>query len=90
MGLPEEVERAIGGRFVGDAADRVRAALLALAVSELERVCWCVLFLGDGVVERVEEAARAAARDPRDVIWWAEYDGGERRLRDLSRGLPAR
>jgi len=88
--VPEEVLRAVAGRFSGAAADRVRAALQALVghVGELERVCWCVLFLGEGDVTRVEQHARAAIADHRDVLWWAEYDGGETRLRDLSRGLP--
>lgn len=91
MSLPVDVEQAIDRRFEGEAARRVRAALtslLAALADEPQRVVRCVFVLGGADPARVEQYAEAARRDYRDVIWWAEYDGGETRLRDLSRPLP--
>jgi hypothetical protein len=91
VNLPVDIERAIDRRFDGEAAARVRAALAALfaaLTSERERVTRCAFVLGGADPGQVEHYARAARRDHRDVIWWAEYDGGETRLRDLSRPLP--
>jgi hypothetical protein len=90
MSLPPDVVRALE-RFSGD--DRELARLLlddvlaATQANEGARVVRCVLFLGTDLAA-LERAATAAKTDYRDVIWWAEYDGGETRLRDFSAPLP--
>jgi hypothetical protein len=89
--LPSDVEQAIARRFGGEAAARVHATLAALYADltlEAARVVRSVLVLGRSDPDQVEHYALAARRDHRDVIWWAEYDGGEVQLRDLSRPLP--
>jgi hypothetical protein len=67
--LAADTERAIVGMFADAAADRVRAALQAMwgHVREPERVCWCVLFLGEGDAEEALCHAAMAATDYRDV-----------------------
>jgi hypothetical protein len=87
--LSSEVERTIAVRFAGEAERRVRAALRTLdGISELDRVCLCVLYLGKDDPARVEYYAEAARIEYREVIGWAEYDSAGKQIRDLRRGLP--
>jgi hypothetical protein len=83
MSLPDDVERALA-RF-GDRRDEARALLESVANTiEGARVVRCVLHLGEDL-DKLAHYAAAARVDYRDVIWWAEYDGGEQRLRDFSK-----
>jgi hypothetical protein len=87
MTLPADVLRVIEC-FVVDERERVRTlldeVLLATQANEGARVVRCVLFLGEDLA-KLEHYAAAAKADYRDVIWWAEYGGGETRLRDFSK-----
>ena len=87
--LPEDVEQEIVRRFPVEARSAARELLLGLGNSPGPRVCRCVLWLAGGDLQKLADAVTAALVDPRDVIWWAEYDGGERLLRDLSRPFAA-
>jgi hypothetical protein len=88
--LSQQIERTIAVRFAGEAEKRVRAALRTLdGIHELERVCWCVLYLGKDDPARVEYYAEAARNEWREVIGWAEYDSAGHQVRDLRRGLPS-
>ena len=90
MTLPDDVLRAIG-QFPDDERDLLRIlldeVLRATATTEGARVVRCVLWLGTDFA-KLEHYARAAKTDYRDVIWWAEYDGGETQLRDFTKPIP--
>lgn len=48
-------------------------------IAEIEhlgpRVVRCVVHLSAGDLEQLKHYAEQALQDPRDVMWWAEYDG---------------
>lgn len=52
------------------------------------RVLRCVLFLASGELARLAHYAERAQADWRDVIYWAEYDDQDRRIRDFSLPFP--
>jgi hypothetical protein len=79
MPLPADVEHAL-------AADPELRKLDG-AVPELARVARCVVFLAGGDPAKLAHFVAAARLDYRDVIWWAEYDGGETRLRNFTHPL---
>jgi hypothetical protein len=81
--LPPDVERALRAY-----PEPARAELARLhGVPELARVARCVLYLAAGDAAKLVELVAAARTDYRDVIWWAEYDGGEACLRSFMRPL---
>lgn len=85
--LPDDLVRGLA-KF--PPADRPQARALLeplLGGPEGERVARCVLWLASDL-EALARHARSAGVDYRDVIWWAEYDGGETRLRDFTNPLP--
>lgn len=83
-----DVEERVAADF--DGPDRVEAmTILGLLEQELEnverpRVLRCVVFLAGGDLGRLVHFADRALQDWPDVIYWAEYDKQDRRLRDLS------
>lgn len=85
MTLPNDIVRRIASEF---AADRIAVATEILEscaeLKESARVQRCVVHLARGDLDKLREYAHAAEVDYRDVIWWAEYDGGETVLRDLN------
>ncbi|HEY3801266.1 MAG TPA: hypothetical protein VGL61_01615 [Kofleriaceae bacterium] len=79
MPLPPDVERALLAY-----PEAARSELARLEdVPELARVARCVLYLAGGDPEKLVQLVVAARTDYRDVIWWAEYDGGETCLRSF-------
>ena len=55
-----------------------------------DRIIRCILFLAGRDINKLEEYIESAIRDPRDVIFWAEYENREdittaMRIRDFSR-----
>lgn len=89
MELPDDIEQVVARQLSVADGLRVRATLRALLEWEhgCERVVRCVVHLGEGDVAKIEHYAHAARADPRDVIWWAEYDGGEQLVRDFTRPM---
>jgi hypothetical protein len=63
----------------------VATVLESYAGPEPDRVRRCVLHLANGNAGEVKNLIEAATVDYRDVILWAEYDSGDRQLRDCSR-----
>jgi hypothetical protein len=49
----------------------------------LPRIARCVVHLADGDLEKLIHFVECARQDWRDVIWWTEYAGGERQVRDF-------
>lgn len=50
-----------------------------------DRLLRSVIFLSKGKIESFLEIKEASRKDYRDVLWQAEYDGGEERIRDFNR-----
>jgi hypothetical protein len=86
MALPGDVVRALAAY---PEAARRELDKLDGAVPELTRVARCVMFLAGGDPAKLAQFAAAALLDYRDVIWWAEYDGGETKLRSFMQPLDA-
>lgn len=59
------------------------------AIPESTRNAQCCLYLARGSLKRLKKAVQLAQQDCRDVIWRAEYDGGETRLRNFAAPLGA-
>jgi hypothetical protein len=86
----------IEARIVADfqEADREEGrAILRLLEDELggivpPRILRCVLFLSAGDMARLVDFADRALNDWRDVIYWAEYDERDHRLRDFNQPFP--
>jgi hypothetical protein len=90
--MESDIERYIIRRFAAADRARVEAAIERVyehAGAAGARVARCVLFLSLGDVDAVDRHAEHARVDWRDVVWWAEYDGGERQLRDFTRPFDA-
>ena len=49
---------------------------------EPDRMRRCILHLAGGALDKVRPFVEAANTDYRDVIYWAEYDGDDRRERE--------
>jgi hypothetical protein len=54
-----------------------------------DRIIRCILFLADKDLEKLKKSIEAATRDPRDVMYWAEYTNHDTidkttRIRDFS------
>ena len=47
--------------------------------------CNPIVHLAGGSIERLAEAVALANTDYRDVLWRAEYECGEKRLRDFGK-----
>jgi hypothetical protein len=84
MPLPADVERALAA-YPELARDELRK--LDGVVPELARVARCVVVLAGGDPAKLAHFVAAARLDHRDVIWWAEYDGGETLLRSFTHPL---
>jgi hypothetical protein len=92
--LSPDLERRIDATWaVADARRRVCDALAAYGAAEHERepdrVRLAILKLADGDAEEVASLVRAASRDYRDVLMWAEYPEEGRTLWMLRRDLTA-
>lgn len=55
-----------------------------------DRIIRCVIFLANKEIESFKSFLESAKGDPRDVMWWAEYENREsldnnKRVRDFSK-----
>ncbi len=55
-----------------------------------DRIVRCVIFLANNRIENLKSFLESAKDDPRDVIWWAEYENREsldnnKKVRDFSK-----
>lgn len=86
MDLEPDITQKIEKEFDSSEYSTIRATLAPLeTVPEFQRVARCVIFLAGGDQSKLADFVAAALGDYRDVIWWAEYDGKEERLRDFAR-----
>ena len=87
MVLPSDILQRIRTDFDERDAAAVVRSLEAYAGRESDRVRRCVLHLSAGAIDKVAHFVEAANTDYRDVIFWAEYDRQDRRVRDFSRAF---
>jgi hypothetical protein len=85
--LAPDIESQIDVDFV--AGERMKAKeILQSICSELEieseRILRCIVFLAQGDIKLLGHNAEQAKQDYRDVIYWAEYDREDRRVRDFN------
>ena len=85
--LPEDIARRVNSEFAQPDRAPVVLALEAYDGPEPDRVRRCILHLASGALEKVSHFVEAASADYRDVIYWAEYDKDDRRVRDFSRAF---
>lgn len=79
MQLQEDISRFIENRFDED-SDKARDEIqkhLAAHPSHEGRVVRCVLFLSNGSLKELPRLLDTARADPRDVMFWAEYENLE-------------
>ena len=55
-----------------------------------DRIIRCVIFLANNGIESFKSVLESAKGDPRDVMWWAEYENQEsfdnnKRVRDFNK-----
>ena len=88
MRFAQDIEARLEREFAEPARSTVREAL-AQILDMTPRTLRCVLHLGGGRLDHVLHFAERARMDPRDVIYWAEYEEPEspgaspRRVRDF-------
>jgi hypothetical protein len=84
--LPDIAQR-VRSDFAESDRPSVVDALEMYKGAEPDRVRRCILHLASGTLEKVGHFVEAANADYRDVIYWAEYDGNDRRVCDFSRAF---
>jgi hypothetical protein len=71
--LPPDVTARLAEQFPDDRG--ASACALLLGIPHLTpRVARCVVFLAGGDLLKFADFAQAAIEDPRDVMFWAEYE----------------
>lgn len=85
--LPPDIVRRIRADFAEPDIAAVIQALQSYTGPEPDRVRRCILHLAARALDKVTHFASAANGDYRDVLFWAEYDRDDRRVRDFSRAF---
>ncbi|MGH0030659.1 MAG: hypothetical protein ACQGVC_12770 [Myxococcota bacterium] len=88
--LPEDARARVSAEFAGET---YYEALRQLEVLDFPpRVLRSVIHLARGDLEELRLYARAAERDPRQVVFWAEYEDHDapepRRVRSMDEPFP--
>ncbi|MBA6339287.1 hypothetical protein H4J57_19045 [Colwellia sp. BRX8-7] len=66
-------------------AKEIIQPLLALDTEiNLSRIVRCTLFLSESDYDSLESYTNKALNDPRNVLWWAEYDNRNVQKRDFN------
>ncbi len=85
--LAPDIAARVDGDFRVDERNEAKQVLARLhgeCERESDRVLRCVVFLSEGSLQRLAHNAEQARQDYRDVIYWAEYDLNDNRLRDFN------
>lgn len=72
--LPTDIEQLVRENFPADAVDEARSILRPQMGS---RVLMAVVLLSKGDLTKLRHFSDAAAKDFRDVLYWAEYPPGD-------------
>ncbi len=85
----DDVERWIKENFAD--VTRAKRALEPVVALETEisvsRILRSILYLSDRDYDSLAAYAQKAIHDPRNVIWWAEYDNRNIQKRDFNKSL---
>ena len=87
--LPADVVRKIASDFPNEPLGIILALLDDYGGPERLRVIRCVIYLAEGNADKLLEFIGSARTDYRDVIYWAEYDGSDRKIRDFGQPFSA-
>lgn len=72
-----------------EAFKMLERAILETGYLQTERIIRCIIFLSKGNLTQLDKYINAAVFDPRDVMFWAEYENHNdfektKRLRDFN------
>jgi hypothetical protein len=82
--LAPDIERKLTGDCPADSIPAVVRALATYEGPERNRVIRCIVYLVAGDTQRTSHYVGVANQDYRDVIYWAEYDSDDRKVRDFN------
>jgi hypothetical protein len=83
----EDIVQRVHSDFAQSDRPSVVDALEMYQGPEPDRVRRCILHLASGTLEKVGHFVEAANADHRDVIYWAEHDTTDRRVRDFTQAF---
>ncbi|MFC5044667.1 hypothetical protein ACFSTE_22565 [Aquimarina hainanensis] len=91
--LPKDIVKEIKVRFNSDfdsAKKILNEYLTNYEYLNSDRIIRCVIFLADNGIESFKSFLESAKGDPRDVMWWAEYENrkasdNNKRVRDFNK-----
>jgi hypothetical protein len=83
----EDIARRVHSDFSQADRPSVVNALEMYHGPEPDRVRRCIVHLAAGALEKIGHFVQVANADHRDVIYWAEYDTDDRRVRDFSQAF---
>jgi|CXWL01.1.fsa_nt_gi hypothetical protein len=84
ISLPADVVSKIASDFPNEPLATIFALLDDYRGVERLRVIRCVIHLAEGNTDKLLEFIGSARTDYRDVIYWAEYDDRDQKVRDFS------
>lgn len=75
--------------YADNAIDILNEALLKTDYLQDDRIVRCIIFLSKGDLNELKKNIEAAIYEPRDIMFWAEYDKvngkmTQKRLRDFN------
>lgn len=82
--FPADIVKRLEGAFPNEQLATLQSQLDEYRGNEQLRVVRCIIHLAEGDTERLLHFIGAAKTDYRDVIYWAEYDRNDQRLRDFN------
>ena len=88
--LATDIEIELARSFAAESLSEVSRMLARYQGPERDRVIRCILSLAGADPQRIAHLVAAAAQDYRDVIYWAEYDTSDRRVRDCNEPVDRR
>ena len=91
--LPKDIVKEMKVRFNSgfDSAKKILNEYLSnYEYLNSDRIIRCVIFLVDNGIESFKSFLESAKGDPRDVMWWAEYENREsldnnKKVRDFNK-----
>ena len=89
LSLPADVVRKIAADFPNEPQATVMALLAEYEGPERPRVIRCIIHLAEGNTDKLLDFIASAKTDYRDVIFWAEYDDSDQRIRNFNQPFPA-
>ena len=88
MTLPPDIAARLAAQFPADGGAMALGHLNAIP-QVTPRVARCVVHLANGDLDQLKDYAEVAKLDPRDVIFWAEYEDHDadrpRLVRDMEK-----